>query len=122
MAILATAFGLVSRFFGKILTTTLGWASTLLFGRVPASRQVLLAGLTFGSLLWLVVLVGIVLPDIGTFLIALVPGQDLLPDTVIRVLMLLAALVIPAMMGVVNLALTDAPRSPRCVAGAVARG
>ena len=36
MAILAALFAFGSRFVGKILTTALGWASTLLFGRVPA--------------------------------------------------------------------------------------
>ena len=122
MAILAALFGLVSRFFGRVLTTTLGWASTLLFGRVPASRQVLLAGLTFGSLAWVAVLAGIVWPDAGAFLIALVPGQDLVPDAIVRLAMLIAAAVIPAVVGLLTLALTDARRSPRGVAVAVARG
>ena len=39
MAILAALFAFGSRFVGKILTTALGWASTLLFGRVPARRR-----------------------------------------------------------------------------------
>ncbi len=46
MAILAALIAFGSRFATKILTTTLGWASTLLFGRVPASRQILLLGRT----------------------------------------------------------------------------
>ena len=36
MAFLAGVFGFIGRFAGKVLTTTLGWASTLLFGRVPS--------------------------------------------------------------------------------------
>ena len=122
MAILATVFGLVSRFFGKILTTTLGWASTLLFGRVPASRQTLLAGMTFGSLVWVAVLVGVLVPDVGTFLIALVPGQDLIPEWVVRVGMLVAAIVIPAVVGIVTLTLTNGARTPRGIATAALRG
>ena len=58
MAILAALFAFGSRFVGKILTTALGWASTLLFGRVPASRQYLLLGITFGSVIWIVLLAG----------------------------------------------------------------
>ena len=122
MAIVAAAFGLLSRFFGKIVTTTLGWASTLLFGRVPASRQVLLASMTFGSLAWVAAVVGIVVPDVGAFLIALVPGQDLVPEAIVRLAMLIVALVIPAVIGVVTLALTESPRSPRAIATAAARG
>ena len=69
MAILAALVAFGSRFAGKILTTALGWASTLLFGRVPASRQILLLGITFGSVIWMVLLAGIVFPDVGTFLL-----------------------------------------------------
>ena len=52
MAFLAGIFGVIGRFAGKLLTTTLGWASSLLFGRVPQSRQVVLALITFGSVVW----------------------------------------------------------------------
>jgi hypothetical protein len=122
MAILAGVFGVLSRFLGKVLTTTLGWASTLLFGRVPASRQVLLVGLTFGSVLWMVALLGIIVPDVGTFLVALAPGQDLVPENVVRLLMLVAALVIPAVVGVLTLLLAHGRRAPRALLMSVARG
>ena len=62
MAILAALFAFGSKFVGKILTTALGWASTLLFGRVPQSRQFLLLGITFGSVIWMVLLVGRAVP------------------------------------------------------------
>jgi hypothetical protein len=74
VAILAALLGLAGRFAGKLLTTTLGWASTLLFGRVPASRQILLLGITFGSVIW-----GhghrVILPYVGAFLVAAVPAR-----------------------------------------------
>ena len=62
--LLATLFGLVGRYTGRLLTTTLGWASTLLFGRIPQCKQVLLAGATFGSLVWAVLLEGVALATI----------------------------------------------------------
>ena len=52
VAILATIFGAIGQQAGRILTTVLGWASTLLFGRVPQNRQLLLALVTLGSLVW----------------------------------------------------------------------
>ena len=75
MALLAALIALGSKFAGKVLTTALGWAATLLFGRVPADRQILLVGITFGSVIWLALLVGVLVPDVGTFLLLLVPAR-----------------------------------------------
>jgi hypothetical protein len=41
MTILVSVFGFVGRFAGDLLTSALGWASSLLFGRVPRAHQVL---------------------------------------------------------------------------------
>ena len=57
MAIFATVFGMLGRFAGRVLTTTLGWAGVLLFGRVRKDRQVILAAVTFGSVVWAALLV-----------------------------------------------------------------
>lgn len=123
MAILATLLAFGSRFAGKILTTALGWASTLLFGRVPADRQILVLGITFGSVIWMVLLAGVVFPAIGTFLLVLVPQQDVIPEWIIRLAMLIGALVVPAVVGGLTLLLAGpAQRTVRGVAGAVARG
>jgi hypothetical protein len=123
MAILAALFAFGSRFAGKILTTALGWASTLLFGRVPADRQPILLGITFGSVIWLVLLGGVLFPDVGTFLLVLVPPQDFVPEWVIRVAMLIAALIVPAVVGVLTVLLRPAAdRTPRTFAEGVARG
>jgi hypothetical protein len=123
VAIFAALFALGSRFASKILTTTLGWASTLLFGRVPASRQILLLGITFGSVIWLVLLVGVVVPDIGAFLLVLVPQQGIVPEWVIRLLMLIGVLVVPGVLGVLTLALSPGThRDARRTIEAVLRG
>lgn len=116
MAIVASIFGVLGRFAGKFLTAVLGWASTLLFGRVPQSRQVLLAAITFGSLAWLVVLVGVVFPDVGTFLLAFVPVPSFVDETWVRLAMLVAALVIPVLVGVAALFLRDPGARPGGVA------
>jgi hypothetical protein len=123
MAILAALFAFGSRFVGKILTTALGWASTLLFGRVPAKRQYLLLGITFGSVIWIVLLAGVLLPDVGTFLLVFVPDQDIVPEDVIRLIMFIGALIVPAVIGALTLMLaTPVDRSAKRIAGSVARG
>ena len=123
MAILAALFAVGSRFAGKILTTALGWASTMLFGRVPASRQILLLGITFGSVIWVVLLIGVLLPDVGTFLLVLIPKQQILSDTTVRLIMLALAIIAPAIIGGLTVLLTPAnDRSARSIAIAVLRG
>ena len=122
MAILAALFAFGSRFVGKILTTALGWASTLLFGRVPASRQYLLLGITFGSVIWIVLLIGVLIPDVGVFLLAFVPEQDIVPQDVLRVIMLVAALIVPGVIGALTMMLSAGDRSSRRIAESVARG
>jgi hypothetical protein len=123
VAILAALIAFGSRFASKVLTTALGWASTLLFGRVPASRQILLLGITFGSVIWMVMIAGCIVPDLGAFLLLLVPPQDFVPEQVIRLLMLIGVIVVPAVVGVLTLALTSKDeRSGRRALEAVARG
>jgi hypothetical protein len=123
VAILAALIAFGSRFASKVLTTALGWASTLLFGRVPASRQILLLGITFGSVIWMVMVAGFFIPDLGTFLLLLVPPQDFVPEQVIRLVMLVGVIVVPGVVGLVTLALTTKDeRTPRRAVETVARG
>ena len=123
MAILATLFALGSRFAGKILTTALGWASTLLFGRVPAERQFLVLGITFGSVIWIVLLAGVLFPDIGAFILVLLPPQEFIPEQVIRLVMLIAAIIVPGVVGALTIALAaPGDRSPKRIAAGVLRG
>jgi hypothetical protein len=107
MAILATIFGLLGRFAGKLLTAALGWASTLLFGQVPRSKQILLALITFGSLIWVALVVGVVLPDVGTMLLAFVPVPDFIREEWVRLAMLAGAIVTPLLIGGAGLVLMD---------------
>ena len=123
VAILAALVALGSRFATKILTTALGWASTLLFGRVPASRQILLLGVTFGSVIWMVLVAGVLVPQVGTFLLFLIPPQDIVPEGVVRLGMLIGALVLPAVIGALTLALSpEQERGARAALEAVLRG
>jgi hypothetical protein len=102
MAILATIFGLAGRFVGRLLTAALGWASTLLFGRVPQDRQMLLVLITFGSIAWVVLVVGVIVPDVGSFLLTFAPASDLI-EPYVRIVMLIGALVVPLLIGVATL-------------------
>ena len=125
MVIVASIFGILGRFAGKLLTASLGWASTLLFGRVPQDRQVLLAAITFGAVIWAVLVFAVVWPDGGSFLLALAPIPDWVDEGWIRLAMLAGALAIPPGMAVASLRLLkpeSRPQGPRELALHVARG
>jgi hypothetical protein len=124
VAILATIFGALGRFAGKLLTAALGWASTLLFGRVPQDKQILLLLMTFGSVVWVVLLVGVVFPEVGTFLLAFAPIPEFVDENLIRLAMLVAALVVPLLIGVAAILIPEASRRPKGVEAvkAVLRG
>lgn len=123
MAFLAALVAFGSRFASKVLTTALGWASTLLFGRVPGSRQILLLGITFGSVIWIVLLIGLIVPDVGAFLLLLIPPQGYVPDSVIRLLMLIGVIVVPGVLGAMTLLLAAGEeRTARTTITSIARG
>jgi hypothetical protein len=124
MTIIAGIVGLIGRFAGKLLTTTLGWASILLFGQVPASRQVVLALITFGSIVWAVLVIGVVLPYVGAFLLAAVPAPDLIEEGWLRLAMLIGALITPAVVGVATIFVVEPAKRPKgtAIVGQVLRG
>jgi hypothetical protein len=113
MALIAPLFALLGRFVGRVLTTTLGWASVLLFGRVPQDRQVWLAVLTFGSLAWVAAVAGVLVPDLGAFLLTAIPRPDWIPEELVRLAMLAVALALPAVLGAVTLLLFDPEDRPK---------
>jgi hypothetical protein len=73
MTIFISIAGLVARFAGDVLTTTLGWASSLMFGRVPRSHQIFLVLMLAGSLLWIFLIVGFLAPGIPGFVYDISP-------------------------------------------------
>ncbi len=113
MALLAPLFAVFGRFVGRVLTTTLGWASILLFGRVPQDRQVWLAVLTFGSIAWVVTTAGVLIPALGVFLLTALPLPTWVNQDLVRIAMLVAALLLPAVLGAVGLLVADPADRPK---------
>jgi hypothetical protein len=124
MAILAPIFAFAGRFIGKLLNMAFGWASTLLFGRVPQSKQLLLSGISLAAIAWVAALIGVILPDLGTFLLAFIPRPDWVQEGWLRLLMLILALILPLVVGIAGIVLLDPADRPRGLGriGAVLRG
>ncbi|HEY6058204.1 MAG TPA: hypothetical protein VIV06_09230 [Candidatus Limnocylindrales bacterium] len=125
MAIIAGLAAAAGRFAGDVVTTLLGWASMLLFGRVPRSSQLLLSLVTLGSLAWVAMLAGVAVPSVGTLLLAAVPAPSFIDRGWIRLAMLAGAVVTPLLMGVGTLILLEParrPHGPRGIALQLLRG
>jgi hypothetical protein len=113
MAIFGAVFAALGRFLGRIVQMALGWASTLLFGQIPENKQLLLSFVTLGSIAWVVVLLGVLIPDIGAFLLTAAPIPDFIEESWIRIAMLVAAIVLPILIGIGGLMLIAAERRPK---------
>jgi hypothetical protein len=113
MAIIGGLFAALGRFAGKVVTMVLGWASVLLFGRVPQSKQLLLALITLGSIGWVVALVGVILPDVGSFLLAAIPRPEFIDEFWIRLAMIAVAIILPLVIGFLTVLVLDEARRPK---------
>lgn len=113
MAIIQTLLAIVLRPAGRVLNTAFGWATVMLFGQVPRGRQIYLSAIAFGSVIWLIALVATGLPAVGTFLFAFVTPPPRLDRTWIRLGMLAAAIVIPALIGWLSTRMVAREQRPR---------
>jgi hypothetical protein len=117
MAIIAAVFGVLGRFVGKLLTAALGWASTLLFGRVPQDKQIVLVLITFGSIAWVAMLAGVLFPDVGTFLLAAIPVPSFVDKNWVRLAMLVGAIITPLLIGAATIFIQPKDRRPKGLEG-----
>ena len=105
--------GIVSRFAGQVLNMTLGWATILLFGKVPQKKQFVLLILVFGSLVWVALVVGVIVPDVGSLVIAAVPVSPFVDVGWMRMAMLASAVALPLAIGMAAVSVTTAESRPR---------
>ncbi len=112
MALLQALLAFIGRSAGKILNTAFGWATVLLFGKVSEDKQAYLSVIAFGSVAWLVAVLGILFPSVGTFLFAFVTLPDWVNPNWMRLAMLLVAVVIPPVLGAVSLRMLDPEDRP----------
>lgn len=95
-----------------ILNTAFGWATIMLFGKVPENRQTQLSILTFGSVLWLLVTISIPYPKAGVILLVLVPIPDFIHEWVRAIMIVLSAL-LPIAIGITSLYIVDKSKRPK---------
>lgn len=113
VAVLQVLIGLALRSVGRIANTALGWATALLFGRVPSRQQIIVTAMTFGSVVWLVAATGIAWPAFAIFLLAFVTLPPWIDPAWIRLAMLASAIAVPLVVGAAALLLMDPAHRPR---------
>jgi hypothetical protein len=124
MAIVGSVFAMLGRFAGRLLNSALGWATILLFGKVDGRRQTFLLVMALGSLAWVVTLIGILYPSFATIVLTFVPIPAFVDDRWIRLAMLAMAALIPLLIGIGAVVVSEKGRRPTggALVGAVLRG
>ena len=84
MTILISVIGFVVRFASALLTTALGWASSLLFGRVQRSHQIFVILMLAGSLTWMFFIIGALWPGVPGYLFDATPHPGFIDRTWLR--------------------------------------
>jgi hypothetical protein len=112
MPILAAIFALIARFVGRLLNMAFGWASVMLFGRVPQSKQLLLAGVALAAIAWAVAVIGVLVPPFGDLLMGWIPAPDWVNEGWLRLGMVVVAVLLPVLIGVGGIFLTDEADRP----------
>ena len=99
MTMLVSLVGFVGRAIGGVLTSSLGWASSLLYGRIPAAHRKYVDIVMGASLLWGVLVVIVLLPGVGAFLVSTTPLVNSIGHVLLRSVILVALVALPAVVG-----------------------
>jgi hypothetical protein len=79
--------------------TALGWASSLLFGRVPRTHQVFLVLMMAFSFLWIVAVVALLVPTVASTLLATTPHPPFVDNQWFGFAVLLSVILLPLCVG-----------------------
>lgn len=99
MVLLQALLTWVTRSLGKIFQAVFGWAVVALFGPRPRREQTILSAVVAAAALWPLLALGIVFPRIMSFALAFIPVSRSVPSGVLRAAWTLAALAVPAGLG-----------------------
>ena len=113
MTLLISVVGVIGRLAGALLTTSLGWASTLMFGRVRSSHQIFVVSMLAGSLVWLVLLVGALAPGLPNIMLDLTPHPAFIDRSLVRLAFLVGLVIVPVGVGLAGYLVPADGKRPR---------
>src|SRR5436190_524543 len=112
MTILISIIGVVVRFASALLTTALGWASSLLFGRVRRSHQIFVVLMLAGSLVWLFLIVGALWPGVPGYLFDATPHPGFIDRAWLRIVIIGGLILLPLGVGLAAYLVPDGDERP----------
>ncbi len=116
MTMIVSILGLIGRSIGKILTSSLGWASTLLYGRVPKDHQIFVEAMLGGSILWGFAALLLLIGPLMSFAMATTPFVPSLGLAVLRTVIVVLFIVLPPLVGLAGTFVAGDDQRPRGVA------
>ena len=116
MTVFSGLITVLGQLMGGIANMTVGWAVVLLFGRVPESKQGLLSGIGLASLVWIVAVIGILVPSAGGLLLAAIPRPGFVPIAWLQAGLLALAIGLPLAIGLATVYVVDPGARPRGLA------
>jgi MFS family permease len=124
MTTLVSLIGIVGRAIGGVLTSSLGWASSLLYGRVPADHRKYVDIVMGSSLIWGILVLVTLLPGVGSFLLATTPFVNSIGLAVLRSVILVGLVFLPAVVGLAGCFVPSDENRPAGLAilGTILRG
>jgi len=121
MTLILSVLGFAGRIAGDLLSTALGWASSLLFGQVPRTHERWVLVMLFASVLWAIALVGLLIPTVAAFYAATTP---FVKDQWLGTALLGAVIALPLVVGAAGFLVPagDARPAPIALITELARG
>src|SRR5918994_3173209 len=99
MAVLQALLALITRSLGRITSSVFGWAVVALFGRTDRREQTILSALVGAAAAWPILLLGIAVPKVATFVLAFAPLPEWVPSWTVRTVWIGLAVAVPFTVG-----------------------
>lgn len=116
MTILVSIFGFAGRIAGDLLTSALGWASSLLFGRVPRSHQIYLVLMMAWSFTWVLFVLALLIPSIVSLALSTTPHPPFVDRAWLALALLLGVIFLPLGVGLAGYLVPAEGERPRGLA------
>jgi hypothetical protein len=116
--------GIVGRAVGRVLTSSLGWATSLLYGRVPAANQKYVEAMFGAAVLWGALVIITLVPPVLRFVLATTPFVPSVGLNLLRAALIAGLVLLPALVGVASVFVPAPANRPKGIAivGHILRG
>jgi hypothetical protein len=99
VAILTALFSFLGKKAGDLFQAVLGWSVTALFGRLPSMKQTALSAVLVAALFWPILVIGVFVPAVASWMVAALPVHKWIGKDVIRIICVVLAVALPAGIG-----------------------